>query len=723
MVFYLSRRKKIVILGVVVSLIIGGSSFFANPQFSGFLWFTNQITYNSSSPSIVSKNNPNDLTFYSPVTNSEFKPFENNQPKVDLIKPKVEKEVVKPEIISPSKPKKESKNITTSPSLSLSPRKPSSKTPKKVVETPVPPAERTVPRIRIESPIAGTNPSKSVNQGSVSQSLIQMALDRYKRGLEAEIKRYEKSVAQLQAEVNEIEHSYKEDFDKDHIRGKIPKTDAGRDLWKENYQRRIDLPKYNLNREKAYLEELKRRPPKTSFTAEELKSLRQGLVPSTESPNVWVYEDENKNPTLNRLKEHNKKRTFNTPSWYGMTPDDISKGNFPGWTKSDVSSQFTNEIGSQYTKSIKVFEYKPNEQNEDKTRTPLKLIELDANDNDAFEKFKEIMAKVSQKDNKVQAIRIKNIGETHSLQNADQILKAIPNQINTVSVFLNNVNATKSLRGLEGKKLKELSIYTETNSLNEEWSINPNALNNVDFISFDYNNQASFGSTSGKIGGSIVFQGLRWEKGDDVNKINEGLRIVFDSKIEQRVFQGNFGGKGGWPTTLDFSETEVNTFKGIKFNEFDKSFNDKVKNWKDDPYAQENYTGFRKLKFSKLVIKGSGGSGARSLNFKFSDLDGAQFTERFSEPVPGNSPRVVVKVDGQQINSYPVYISGNPSGDSVSQLRKFIEVANGSGNNITQIFVESESAKQSIGSTIGTAQVLVGKQSISSGNSSSSGLL
>ncbi|WP_230861249.1 putative immunoglobulin-blocking virulence protein [Mycoplasma sp. 'Moose RK'] len=590
-------------------------------------------------------------------------------------------------------------------SLSLSPKKSEISRPKSEAKSPI-----------INNP--STTQTNTRSSAPVSSSQIQNALERYKQGLAAEIKNVEGRVAALQAQVDEINRSYEEDFEKDHIRGKIPKTKAGRDLWKEIYQNRINLPKYNLEKEKAYLEELKRRAPKTSFTPEELKSLRQGLVPSTESPNVWVYEDENKNPTLNRLKQHNKNRTFNTPSWYGLTPDNISNGNFPGWTKSDVSGSFSSEI-SGHTNSIKVYEYTPNADNEDKSRQALKLIELDANDNNAFDKFKEIMSKISQKDNKVQAIRIKNIGETHSLQNAAEILKAIPSQINTVSVFLNNTNATKSLRGLENKKLKELSIYTEINSLNEEWTINPNALNNVDFISFDYNNQATFDPSSGKIGGSIIFQGLRWEKGDDINKINEGLSIVFDSKINQRVFQGNFGGKGGWPTTLDFSETDVNTFKNIKFNEFDQKFNEKVKNWKDDPYAKENYTGFRKLKFSKLIIKGSESAGSsKSLNFKFSDLDGAQFTERFSEPVPMNNPKVVVKVSGQQINSYPVYISGTPSGDAIEQLKKFIEVANGSGNNITQIFVENDSVRSQIGSTIGLAQVLVGKQSNGVGSNS-----
>ncbi|WP_341494021.1 putative immunoglobulin-blocking virulence protein [Mesomycoplasma ovipneumoniae] len=720
MQIYVPRRRKLIILASSAMVLVGGS--FASSLVNNFISSSNEIHYSSSSPSIVIKNNPNDLTYVSPVVNSDFKPQENNGPKVDLVKPKEEtpKPEIKQEIPKETKikepvviTKKETpiQRISTprrSLSLSLSPRKS---------------AEISTPNTQTRSPVIVQNSSavRTTRQNpvpGVSQSRIQYALERYKKGLAAEIKTIQSRVANLQAEVDEIERSYREDFDKDHIRGKIPKTQAGRDLWKEAYQRQIDLPRYNLNREKQYLEYLKNLPEKTSLTLEELKSLRQGLVPSLDSINVWEYEDESKNPTLNRLKKHNQSRTFNTPSWYSLSPWNISNGEFPGWTKSDVSSQFSSEI-SGFTNSIKVYEYKPNSDNEDKNRQPLKLIQLDANDNNAFEKFQEIMAKISQKDSKVQAIRIKNIGEANSLQNASSILEAIPSQINTVSVFLNNTNATKSLRGLENKKLKELSIYTEINSVSDEWSINPNGLKNVDFISFDYNNQATFDRSQGKIGGSIVFSGLRWEKGDTVDKINEGLSIVFDSKINQRVFQGNFGGKGGWPTTLDFSETDVNTFKGIKFDDFDKTFNEKVKKWEDDPFAEENYTGFRKLKFTKLIIKGSNSNGSNSLNFKFSDLDGAQFTERFSESVPGSSPRVDVKIDGRQINSYPVYISGSPTGDSIEQLRKFISVANGSGNNISQIFVETEVAKRQIGSTIGTAQVLVGSQN----SSSSSGLV
>ncbi|WP_341433856.1 IgG-blocking virulence protein, partial [Mesomycoplasma ovipneumoniae] len=83
----------------------------------------------------------------------------------------------------------------------------------------------------------------------------------------------------------------------------------------------------------------------------------------------------------------------------------------------------------------------------------------------------------------------------------------------------------------------------------------PNALKNIDYISFDYNNAATFHKNhpSEKIPGSIVFSTLAWDAQDTIQTVNEGLSIVFDSKVYQRIFQGSHGGKGGRPVNLDFS--------------------------------------------------------------------------------------------------------------------------------------------------------------------------
>ncbi|WP_404912033.1 hypothetical protein [Mesomycoplasma hyopneumoniae] len=38
----------------------------------------------------------------------------------------------------------------------------------------------------------------------------------------------------MEAQVQEIERRYREDFDKDWVRGKIPNSPAGRQLWKRS---------------------------------------------------------------------------------------------------------------------------------------------------------------------------------------------------------------------------------------------------------------------------------------------------------------------------------------------------------------------------------------------------------------------------------------------------------------------------------------------------------
>ncbi|MHA0314938.1 hypothetical protein [Mesomycoplasma ovipneumoniae] len=88
MQIYVPRRRKLIILASSAMVLVGGS--FASSLVNNFISSSHEIHYSSSSPSIVIKNNPNDLTYVSPVVNSDFKPQENNGPKVDLVKPKEE---------------------------------------------------------------------------------------------------------------------------------------------------------------------------------------------------------------------------------------------------------------------------------------------------------------------------------------------------------------------------------------------------------------------------------------------------------------------------------------------------------------------------------------------------------------------------------------------------------------------------------------------------------
>ncbi|CAT05037.1 Uncharacterised protein [Mesomycoplasma conjunctivae] len=726
MKFHLSKRRK-VLIGIVASSLVAATSLVAsqNPYSNG-LGNILHVSYISSAPSSILKNQPNEQDFNSPVTNSEFvpeppKPLEPEKVvKVDQIiresKPLEPKKVVKsdPTVRQP-KPEVKAKVVTqvkpevkpevkeieapkSSEQIQVAKVEPSSESDLNV-DLKAPAASSTsVPTTLVPVPLqeitafTTVEPNLSRARNSSGDAKVQQALTNYAIAVANKINEIQKRINYLEQEVREIQRSYNEDFDKPHIN--IRKV--GLEFWKEIYQRSVDLPKYNLEREKNYLKVLQelQANPKTSLTAEELKSLRQGLLPTLTDPNVWGYEDESKNPVLNHLKGNNKKRLLNIPSWYSRSPHGIATLQYDGWDRSNISGNFSSEINSSGVSgdSIQVFEYKPNAQNEDKSRQPLKVIVLNADDNNAFEKFREILDKVIKKDNGVKAVVLRNVGLKNSLQNVELILKNLPNSIEKLTLFLENQSATYGLGSLRGHKLKELELYTSANSVASNWGINPNALKDVDFISFDYNNQATFAKNPGEqIPGSIIFDTLRWDKGDNINTVNEGLKIVFDSKINQRVFQGSFGGKGGYPTGLDFSNTDVKSLKGINFSELDSSFNARLQNWESDPFAKENFQGFKKILFKNLTFGATLVGNQPSFVAKMEDFDQAQFSSRLTLNEPGGAS-IYIKHNSQNVFNVPIYLTGNATGDSVSQLATFISAGRrvGTFGTNSRIYADSQ---------------------------------
>ncbi|MBG0730739.1 putative immunoglobulin-blocking virulence protein [Mycoplasma sp. 'Moose RK'] len=456
------------------------------------------------------------------------------------------------------------------------------------------------------------------------------------------------------------------------------------------------------------LEDLKR--TKKSLTEDEIKRLQQGMMPSIESPYVWGYENDADNPTLNRLKSANKRRLLNIPSWYSRSPGTISDLTYEGWDRNNVSSEF-NGIDDSIGKSVTIYNYTPNDKNEERDRKPLKVIVLDANDNNAFAKFQEILKKVIEKDGKIEAVVLKNVGDKNTTQNVSKILQSIPPSIKKLTLFLDNYNATANLRPLEKLKLDELELYSNINTLSENWAINPNALKNIDYISFDYNNAATFhrNNADEKIPGSIIFNTLSWDKDDGIQQVEEGLSIVFDSKINQRIFQGSSGGKGGWPINLDFSRSlKIKSLKGINFEKHDQTFNNHLKNWKDDPYANENYRGFRKLKFKKLTF---GLDASNNFVANWDDFNGAQLRSRLTFDEPGGA-QIEFRDQSGNVSSKPasIYLSGTPKGDAIDEIRAFIQAANSRYRFVGNVYVEDQSILSQIGSFSGV-QVSVKKNS------------
>lgn len=680
---HLTKRTKIII-GFSAIAFVGLTSFGLTNNLTNFNYFTTQnIVYSTSAPSTIEKNSVNDRNFTSPVANVKFVP----KPPEKITPPSKKVETPKVDQINvvPQKPKEPKKVVQPPKAQILTPEKP--KLESKPVEIPIP--SPIVSNKNDVTPIEKPKTSNNDIQVEVTTELEKRALANYQKGFEAEIKKVEQRIENAQQAYDNkvyVRDNKWNDYSPMWNRNKLSEYE-----WKAELAGQVSLAKYDLDKETSYLNWLKSQPKKTSFTQDEIKSLSRGLIPSETDLGVWRYDNPDDNPETGkngRLRINNRKRVFNTQSWYSQTPYDILHGNFSGWDKKDVTSQYSSYLQG-HENSIKIYRYTPNAQNEDQTRKPGDIIELDANDNQAFQKFQAILADVNQHDQELKGVRLKNVGENHSTQNAEDILKSIPDSIKAVYLFVDNYEGTDSLKGLRDKHLDELAIYTNKNSLDADWSVSPNDLQNVKFISFDYNNQAQFGQYQGKIAGSIVFNTLRWYAGDDTNTIKKGLEIAFGSKMEQRPFQGSFGGKGGHPTALDFSLTNQNTFNGLDMEHIQQLFNQSVKNWTTDKYAKEDYE-HHTLSFTKLIV-GVNEDGV--INFKADDLNNAGFTRWIQPGGPQNPPIIAVKNRDTYELTYDstIRVTGNLTTEGANQLKRFLEIANSSssGNKIQNVTVDN----------------------------------
>ncbi|WP_429980863.1 putative immunoglobulin-blocking virulence protein, partial [Mycoplasmopsis bovis] len=103
--------------------------------------------------------------------------------------------------------------------------------------------------------------------------------------------------------------------------------------------------------------------------------------------------------------------------------------------------------------------------------------------------------------------------------------------------FDHRATNTSSLIELENKKIKELSLFTLGNSLLDDWSLNPWALRNVEWVNtIDYN--VSWENKQGAdIASRITFNTIAFEESDILKdhadpakrfeRINNGLRMAY----------------------------------------------------------------------------------------------------------------------------------------------------------------------------------------------------
>ncbi|MDC4163196.1 putative immunoglobulin-blocking virulence protein [Mycoplasma sp. T363T] len=302
-----------------------------------------------------------------------------------------------------------------------------------------------------------------------------------------------------------------------------------------------------------------------SFIMSEAKANRRWelLVGAGNTTITFSYEHEEDNPVKNYMKKVNGYRVLGNPNkWAVDNPDEILSGDFAGWNKSLATDEYiTGNYGFNADDGIEVRRYTPKDKNDAyyKDKEDLDVFVLDVDKTSGYNKFINVLKNVAErKPNKGIGVVLRNVGKTHTTRNVYNIIKALPNTVQTLTVFLEGANTT-SLLALEGRHLRELNIYTTGQAITNQWGINPLAIKNINFIPslLGYNvggfNPYPPGAT---VASTPIFTTLKFDRNDDYARVQEGLKIAKDRRSE-RIFQGDFQGDGAKPIFWDFADAPI----------------------------------------------------------------------------------------------------------------------------------------------------------------------
>ncbi|WP_341488542.1 putative immunoglobulin-blocking virulence protein [Mesomycoplasma ovipneumoniae] len=405
---------------------------------------------------------------------------------------------------------------------------------------------------------------------------------------------------------------------------------------------------------------------------------------------------------------------YNSP-WPNQDSTVLSSLSRPGWSGglNDPSSHvkdsgFTSALKTagipDGSRSIRLIQYKKDAGNTagNNDLTQFKSLYLDSSDPTALTKFDSILQSLATSQSDLKEVVLQNVkGEYTST--IEQIISKLPASITSLRLFVEDNKGLEALSKLENHKLTELSLYSNAQKETGTWSINPNGLKNVDFIKWDFVDKASINlyNPGAKLPGSIRFDTLSWTKDlGSTDKINEGLKIAFGSKINQRVFQGVFGGRGGYPPNLDFSKTDIKTFSGIKFDEANKDFNDQISTWKTDTGEPEKANFFLKFRDISFGIDSTSDSTSpKTYTVELDKFDG-QFQKRLNFGPDEFSNIFIKDKDGKQVQGATLVLKGSFSANAKVDLEHFLKAAN-RVNSFSKIQADSSLASQLGGSIEG----------------------
>lgn len=302
------------------------------------------------------------------------------------------------------------------------------------------------------------------------------------------------------------------------------------------------------------------------------KFLAKGMVPNIQwgyTGNSWTFIDHSDNVVRNRMISNHQNRYFAYDSEYKRNSKVIRDLDYEGFKKQDATNRFI-QYGAGSNIGITVLQYTPEGKfAKSKVQGNRLIAVLDASNVAGYNNFLNFLKKTEQAGQKLDGIVIRNMGLIDKYQDFSKILAQMPDSIEKLTLFF-EAKDTSSLIGLKDKKIQELDLYNSSNTVADDWGINPYALRGVKNITFDYNHESITTSTvqpnNKNMPGSIVFNTLKFDKGMTLDQINEGLRIALKDRYGERIFQGAFG-DGSWPTYLDFSNLpEIRNLKGMNFN-------------------------------------------------------------------------------------------------------------------------------------------------------------
>ncbi|MGZ9756486.1 putative immunoglobulin-blocking virulence protein [Mycoplasma sp. 4423] len=330
-------------------------------------------------------------------------------------------------------------------------------------------------------------------------------------------------------------------------------------------------------------------PSKFKELSQNLKNeLAKGFYISKDERNVYVNDKGELdsyavspifNSVVAEMKRNNaEKRALGYDTQWTRSPDDIARGNYPGWRKYDGDMSYKyRKYGFESGDGISVTEYNKESSNTANPNGPKKafIMTADLANEKAFAKITNVIKNMVAANDIPLGIRILNIGKYDDAQNIRSLLSVLPKHLPLLELYFDSFN-TSALEAISDKNIDELGLYTSLNSLDERWSINPWALRNVAWVNtLDYNVSSDYNRYE-KITTRITFNSLAFDEDDwhgenDMTTINNGLRMAYVTRNNERIFQGAMGpglkpdrnaSGNSYPTGLDLSR--IKEAKGLK---------------------------------------------------------------------------------------------------------------------------------------------------------------